>query len=499
MKIESPRRSANFFRELVTLLLLLAGAFAVTGLRAAEARPNFIFIITDDQRWDAMSVVQKEQGERGRYPWLQTPNLDRLASEGVRFRNAFVTLSLCSPSRATFLTGQYNHLNGVANNSTPFPMTNVTYASLMRDAGYATAFFGKFHHGKQRGPRPGFDYNATFIGQGQYWDCPFEVNGKLQPSKGWVDDVTTDFAIEYLKQHPDKPFSLFIGFKTPHAPVEPAQRALERFEGNKASTVPNLTTPAIFRLSGEDADRRRLAAEAIKSGKGVAVRLDYFRCISAVDDNLGRLMATLDELKLADNTVVVFTSDNGFYQGEHCLGDKRSVYDESLRIPMLVRYPKLFPKGKTVDQMILNLDLAPTFLDLAGIAVPQAMQGRSWRTLLTGGDPGWRKSFFAEYFIEREYPNTPTLVAVRTESAKLVKYPGHDEWTELFDLKNDPYETNNLAQVPAQAKLFAELSRELERQMQVTKYTMPNYADKAAFNPKDPPSDLKPLKQPAKP
>jgi arylsulfatase A-like enzyme len=489
--------TSKSFRRLAVIGLLALTLTTNHESQAAEARPNFIFVVTDDQRWDALSVVQQEQGERGRYPWLQTPNLDRLAAGGVRFRNAFVTFSLCSPSRATFLTGQYNHLNGVANNSTPFPMTNTTYASLMRDAGYATAFFGKFHHGRQPGPRPGFEHNATFIGQGQYWDCPFEVNGQMQPTKGWVDDVTTDFAIEFLKQPKDKPFSMFIGFKTPHEPTQPAERALKRFDGSKARTVPNLITPAIFRLSMEDSQRLQNARAAIESGQGIAANLRYFRCISAVDDNMGRLMTALDELKLADNTVIVFTSDNGFYQGEHCLGDKRSAYDESLRIPMLVRYPKLFPKGKTVDEMILNIDLAPTFLDLAGIAVPKQMQGRSWRELVTAGDREWRKSFLAEYFIEHEYPNTPTLVAVRTESAKLVKYPGRDEWTELFDLKRDPYETNNLAKDPAQEKLLAELSGELERQMHATGYVVPAYADKAGFNPKDPPSDPKKPKKSA--
>jgi arylsulfatase A-like enzyme len=312
-----------------------------------------------------------------------------------------------------------------------------------------------------------------------------------------VDDVSTDFAIEFLKQQHDKPFSMFIGFKTPHEPVQPAERALKRFDGHKARTVPNLITPAIFRQSAEDSQRLQTARAAIEGGRDIQANLRYFRCISAVDDNMGRLMAVLDELKLADSTVVVFTSDNGFYHGEHCLGDKRSVYDESLRIPMLVRYPKLFPKGRTVDEMILNTDLAPTFLDLAGIAVPQEMQGRSWRPLLTGGRKDWRQSFLAEYFIEREYPNTPTLVAVRTESAKLVKYPGHDEWTELFDLKNDPYETNNLAKNPAQKELLAELSRELERQLQATGYVVPDYADKAEFNPKDPPLGGKKSKKPA--
>src|SRR5437667_8147118 len=226
-----------------TFLLLLL-PFAIS---AAERKPNFLFIYTDDQRWDAMGVVQREQGERARFPWFQTPNMDRLAAEGVRFRNAFVTLSLCAPSRTSFLTGRYNHLNGVANNHTPFPTNNVTHASLMRAAGYTTAYIGKWHMDSQRGQRPGFDYSASFIGQGKYWDCPFEINGQTTTTSGWVDDVATDFAIEFLKQHRDQPFSIVVGLKAPHGPCQPPDRAKDRFADATARPVPNLNSHAIFR------------------------------------------------------------------------------------------------------------------------------------------------------------------------------------------------------------------------------------------------------------
>ncbi len=466
--------------------VITALAMLIASESRANPRPNFIFIITDDQRWDALGVVQKEQGERARFPWFQTPNMDRIAEQGIRFRNAFVTLSLCSPSRATFLTGTYNHVNGVLDNSTPFPKNTVTYASLMRDAGYDTGFFGKFHHGKQKGPRPGFDYNASFIGQGIYHDCPFEVNGVMTPSKGWVEDVTIDHAITFLKMKRQKPFSMFIGFKTPHEPTQPPVRAEKRFKNETARVVPNLTIPPVFRLNQKDAERKKQAETAIRSGKGVKVNLNWFRCMSAVDDGLGKLLEVLDHLKLSQNTVLVFTSDNGYYLGEHCLGDKRSAYEESMRIPMIVRYPKLFPKGSVRDEMVLNTDIAPTFLDLAGIPVPSHMQGRSMVPLLTGTNTAWRKSFLAQYFVEREYPNTPALLAVRTLNAKLVKYPGHDEWTELFDLSKDPYETRNLARDPAHASLRAELDAELKRLSKELDYRIPPQADKAAFNPKDP-------------
>jgi arylsulfatase A-like enzyme len=464
-----------------------AAAAMMCGSVKAEpaARPNFVFIVTDDQRWDALGAVQREMGERARFPWFETPNLDRLANEGVRFRNAFVTYSLCSPARASFLTGQYNHQNGVINNYAPFPARNTTYAGILREAGYGTAFIGKFHHGKQKGPRPGFEYNATFLDQGIYNDCPFELNGQMVDTKGWVDDVSIDFAIDYLKKEKARPFCMWIGFKTPHEPTKPPPRTQKMFQGKTAKLVPNMLTPAIFRHSGEDAQRRELAKAALSDGGGVRANLEYFRCIKATDDAVGRLMKALDELDLADNTVLLFTSDNGFYLGEHCLGDKRSAYEESLRIPMLIRYPKRFPKGKVIDDMVLNIDIAPTFLDMAGLPVPSSMQGRSLAPLVEGRSDGWRESFLAEYFIDREYPNTPTWVAVRTPSTKLVKYPGHDEWTELFDLQTDPYETNNLAKDPARRSVLGDMEHELASQIQLVNYHVPVDAPSARFNPSD--------------
>lgn len=457
--------------KLLAAIVVLAGLSGALQASAAERKPNFLFIYTDDQRYDAMSVVQREQGERARFPWFKTPHLDRIAGEGVRFRNAFVTLSLCAPSRAAFLTGRYNHLNGVIDNHTPFPETNVTHATLLRTAGYKTAYIGKWHHGNQRGQRPGFDYSASFIGQGRYDDCPMEINGQTTPTTGWVDDVSTDYAIAFMKQHRDKPFSMTIGYKACHGPTTPPERAKERFAGERARPVPNLDVEPIYRTE----DRRPNAKK--RNADGMNVNLNYFRCLSAMDDNVGRLLQALDELGLAEDTVVVFSSDNGFYNGEHGLGDKRSAYDESLRIPLLVRYPKLAGKGKTCDEMALNIDLAPTILELAGVKVPSEMQGKSWVPLLAGRKTTWRESFLAEYFYERNFIGTPTLVAVRTHDAKLIKYPGHDEWTELFDLANDPYETKNLIADPKQKKLLEKMTAEFDKQVKATGYTKPAHAD----------------------
>lgn len=452
-------------------LLLLAFASVITTRAATQSRPNFVFIYTDDQRYDALGVVQREQGERGRYPWFTTPHLDRLAAEGIRFRNAFVTLALCAPSRAAFLTSRYNHHNGVTNNFTPFPPESVTHASLLRDAGYATAYFGKWHMGDQAGPRPGFTYSASYVGQGKYNDGAFEINGVSTPTIGWVDDVATDYAIDFIRRHTRetssvaKPFSLVLGFKTPHVPLVPPPRAAERFANEKWRPVPSLQTRAPYR-----------APPSAKTAPGAPAErptnLAYFRCLSAIDDNVGRLLAALDELRLTANTVVVYTSDNGYLHGEHGLGDKRCAYEESIRIPLLVRYPTRIRAGTTADEMVLNLDLAPTFLDLAGVAIPREMQGRSLVPLLAASSsptpatprPAWRTAFFYEYYLEPQYPQTPTLFAVRTTTAKLVKYPDHDEWTELFDLRSDPYELKNLARDPAHAPLLAAMEQQFARQ-----------------------------------
>ena len=466
--------SRSSFRCRITwfvVSLVCLGALPAVTLRAAERKPNFLFVYTDDQRWDAMGVVQREQGQRARFPWFKSPNMDRLAAEGVRFRNAFVTLSLCSPSRAAFLTGRYNHRSGIIDNHTPLPDNTTTHATLLRAAGYRTAYVGKWHMGNQRGQRPGFDYSASFIAHGRYQDCPFEINGEATPTNGWVDDVSTDYAIEWMKQSRDQPFSLVVGFKSPHSPRGGAnlpERLRNLYAGETSRPTPNCAVAPVFRAP---------AAENGKPSQGLAdnaVHLDYLRHVAGVDENLGRLLKTLDELGIADDTVVVYCSDNGYYLGEHCSGDKRSLYEESLRIPLLVRYPRLFSKGVTLDEMVLNIDLAPTLLDLAGVPAPREMQGASWKELASGRKPAdWRRSFFAEYY--KELGDVPTLYALRTTTHKLVKYPDHPEWTEVFDLTADPYEIKNLA---ADAALTAKLDAELKALIKAVDYTVPKNADK---------------------
>ena len=449
---------------------------------ASEARPNFLFIYTDDQRHDALGCVQKElgpnkQGQQARFSWLESPNLDRLASQGVRFRNAFVVTALCAPSRSAFLTGCYGHVNGIIDNHTPFSAQSVTHASLMREAGYKTAYIGKWHMGNQSGKRPGFDFSASFIGQGVYFDCPIEIDGVKTATQGWVDDVSTDFALQFMRENKDRPFSIVLGYKTCHGPFTPPPRTAGDYKESQAKVVPNLEIAAIYK---EDRTTKPIGGDQVPTNLGM------FQGLKAIDENVGKLLAELDRLGLSQNTVVVYSSDNGYYLGEHGLGDKRTAYEESMRVPMLVRYPKQIPAGLVHDAIVLNIDLAPTFLDLAGIPIPQNMQGKSWKALWSeqAQPPKWRDDFIYSYFREARFA-APTVTALRTETMKLIKYPGKEAWSELFDLVNDPYETRNLYSDVAYSQQRAELeSRYAQRSQQIV-YHVPEYADEKRLKAED--------------
>ena len=289
---QSPLAIANTMRKTVCiklpvskvalLLILTATAWMKIGpnfANAEDARPNFIFVLTDDQRYDAMGVVQREQGERGRFPWCTTPSMDRLAEEGVRFRNAFVTTSLCSPSRAAFLTGTYNHLNGIVYNNTPFPEDSVTWASLLRAGGYKTGYVGKWHMGNQRGKRPGFDYSASFLGQGKYNNQAFEINGVSEPTKGWVDDVATDFAIDFIRENKSKPFAIQLSFKSPHGPCKPKSDLKKLYKGEYCRPAVNESSRPPYDISDTTEPRYVIGT--------TDRRLNRFRCINGADENLG--------------------------------------------------------------------------------------------------------------------------------------------------------------------------------------------------------------------
>jgi len=451
----------------LTLLLLTSGL--ATAQTPAGNHPNIVFIFTDDQRWDSLGVVQKEMAERARFPWLQTPNIDRLAAEGMRFREAFVVNSICSPSRACMLSGQYSHRNGIVNNHTDLPENDAIVPKQMHKAGYLTGMFGKWHMGDQRGKRPGFDVSKSFIGHGRYMDCPFEINGKQTPTKGWVDDVTTDYTIDFIKDNADRPFFAWVGFKSPHDTRTPAPADVNAYRNETPEDCPNLNR---FPIPYMNAKQAALGAE-----RNPKYLMDYFRTLNGVDRCVGRIMEALDKLDLTENTLIIFSSDNGYYLGEHCKTDKRMANEESLRVPLIMRWPQQIPAGSLQDAMVLNIDLSSTFIDLAGADIPAAMQGRSLAPLLNGTRPAsWRTAYFYEYFYENNtWPCSVT--AVRNQTHKLIKYHFHEPYYELFDIAHDPYETRNLFYEPAQANLKESMLKEYQQQRDQCGYTEPDFAD----------------------
>jgi arylsulfatase A-like enzyme len=466
------------------LRIVLCSLLAVTGIIARMAaaeetpqRPNIVFIYADDWRADCLGVVQREQGEQARFPWLQTPRLDEFAAQSVRFGQSFVVNSLCSPGRACVLTGRYNHANGIIGNGRPFPVESVTFAVRLKEAGYKTAYCGKWHMDGQR-ERPGFDYVASFVGQGRYFDCPIILNGRQTATSGWIDDVSTDYAVKFLeKQSNEEPFFLFLGFKSPHGPrggENLPERVRDLYADDMSRSVPNVDLQAIYRQSGGpgkgDAPRQK--------GLQVESHRAYMRHITAIDECVGRLLDAVDRTGHAEKTIIIVTSDNGYYLGEHGLSDKRSAYEESIRVPLMIRLPGEDAQRGVVndDAMVLNVDHAATILDFAGAAALPDNQGRSLRPLLEGKTPSdWRDAFFYEYFKEGQY-ETPTLLAVRTATHKLVTYPGHDEWTELFDVASDPYETKNLVD---DSELLEKMRGVFDKQADAVAFRMPEGVGRA--------------------
>ena len=455
-------------KRTLLLLLMLTG----TSASAADRKPNFLFIYTDDQRWDAMGVVQREQGERARFPWFKSPSMDRLAAEGVRFRNAFVTLSLCAPSRAAFLTGRYNHLNGITNNDTAFPADSVTHATLLRAAGYRTAYIGKWHMGNQRGQRPGFDYSASFIGHGRYQDCPVEINGVSTPTKGWLDDVSTDFAIEWMKQNRDRPFSMVVGFKSPHSPRGgdnlPA-RLRNLYAGETSRPTPNCGVPAIFHKpdpeDGQAPDRPRrqrrsprLPPPHRRSGREsrpLARRPRRTRPRRGHGRRLHQRQRLLPRRALL---------------GRQAFALRRvAPHPDARALPAPLRQGP--GGGRDGAQHRSRPDVPRSRGRARSTLRCRARVGRNSppdASRRTGASPSSPNTTRNSATCPRPSPCAPT-------THKLVKYPNRPEWTEVFDLVADPYEMKNLA---ADSALTAKLGAELDAQMKTVNYTLPANANK---------------------
>jgi arylsulfatase A-like enzyme len=458
-----------------------------------STRPNFVVIMSDDH---AAAAVSAYGGALNR-----TPEIDRIAQGGMRFDHCFCTNSICAPSRAAILTGTYNHVNGVTTLSTPLDNRQVTFPRLLQDAGYQTALVGKWHlgHGPLHDPT-GFDFWRVLPGQGHYHDPvmlgPAPGGGyEVIERGGYVTDLITDDCLEWLRRRdPDRPFLLLCHHKAPHRRWEPSARHVDLYED---VTLPE--PPTLFDDHGTRADvvramRMGLAdldpATDLKAPVPPGLVDDdelrwryqrflkeYLRVVAAIDENVGRLLDHLEAEGLADDTVVVYTSDQGFFLGEHGWFDKRLMYEESLGMPFLVRYPRLVRPGSTCDELVLNVDFAPTFLELAGVDVPEGVQGRSLVPLLAGdAPPDWRESVYYRYWMHRDGSHAvPAHYGVRTRTHKLICYyndpldqPGAHgpadpvEW-ELFDLVDDPLETTNVIADPRYRDTVATLRTELAR------------------------------------
>lgn len=480
---------------LASLLLLLSSSLT----RAESKQPNILFIFADDMTCQAISAYGDER------KLLDTPNIDRIAKEGMRFDRCLVTNSICGPSRATILTGKYSHLNGFYNNSNcRFDETQVTFPKLLQKAGYSTSLIGKWHLVSDP---TGFDYWHILPGQGVYYNPPMIRNGEKVKMQGYVTDIITDLAIEQIKNRDKtKPFMMMAQHKAPHREWAPALRHLgwdkdrkypepptlfDTYEGRSKAVIDHdmgidrtmtdldmkLKTPggltpeeqatwnAYYRPRNEAYRNQKLEGKDLVRWRYNRYMHDYLACVKGVDESVGRLLKCLEEEGLAENTIVVCSSDQGFFLGEHGWFDKRWIFEESLRAPLVVRWPSVTKPGSSSSAIVTLTDFASTFLDAAGVSVPSDMQGKSLRPLLAGSEPSdWRKSLYYHYY---EYPSPHHVRphnGVVTDRYKLVHYygPDLDEW-ELLDRQVDPLETKSFYREPAYQPIVKELEKELER------------------------------------
>lgn len=499
----------NKLIKVTSCLVMLIMVFACTTEKPAQ-KPNILFIMSDDHAYQAISAYG--------FGLNNTPNIDRLAEEGALFTRACVTNSICAPSRAVLLTGKHSFINGKVDNVQPFNWDQDNFPKLMQANGYQTAMIGKIH---LDGSPQGFDYSMVLKGQGHYYNPDFMVNGsgKWERFEGYCTDIITESMMNWLKNErdPDKPFCALYHQKAPHRNWKPGPKYLTLFDDKDFDPPANyfddyenrgraakeqemqvdgharwghdfkLRTDPDGNPTGFDRELNRfnekqkadwLAAytpknDALKAAKLEGKELgiwkfnryikDYLRTIQSVDDGVGEVLDYLEEAGLAENTIVVYTSDQGFYLGEHGWFDKRFMYEESFRTPLLVRYPKEIKPGTTINKLVQNLDFAPTFLDYAGIEIPQEMQGVSFRELASGETNEWRDAVYYTYY---EYPSVHMVkrhYGVATERYKLMHfYYDNDEW-EMYDLETDPSEMKNIYNDPAYADVQKELHAKLEQ------------------------------------
>lgn len=471
--------SSDFFpsttagSRIALLMLLLVALSCAPSKEPADNKPNIIVVLVDDMRWDEFSAAG--------HAYIKTPNIDRIAKEGVYFKNAFCTTPLCSPSRASFLTGQYAHTNGIVDNTARNEQSHQlkTFPLVLEEAGYETAFIGKWHMGNDDSPRAGFDFWVSLKGQGEAIDPNLNIDGKQEQVKGYVTDILTDFSLKFIEKKRSTPFLLYLSHKALHPNIiqnndgstanigEGGFVAAHRHKGMYRESVfrrrpnhgiPPEDKPALMRKIGE------LPPLGKETATPEQVIRDRSEMLMAVDESLGKIMDALVKAGELDNTIIVFASDHGYWYGEHGLNDERRLaYEEGIRIPLLIRYPKKITAGLSPDEMVLSIDLAPTLLELAGLKPAEKMEGMSLLPLLKGSDTTWRKSLLIEYYSDTVFPRIDKMgyKAVRTERYKYIQYQDLTGMDELYDLKSDPYELNNLVNNAESKLLLDEMKLEL--------------------------------------
>ena len=471
---------------------LLSGCASKSGqadlsvTRLPDARPrNVVFILSDDNRYDYMGFLNT-------VPWLQTPNMDFLAANGAYVRNAFVTTSLSSPSRASILTSLFSHEHTVVDNVAPVPEGLTFFPQYLQEAGYTTGFFGKWHMGDtDDSPQPGFDHWESFEGQGSYYNVKMNVNGKevVYPEDAYVTDLLTNHAIEFIEKNREKPFFVYLSHKAVHDPFAASETYDCIYDDERIPKPANFDEPTygLHAVPSKGADNqpakgsewygeKRLpdwVKEQRESWHGVDYsyfgRTDweteakrYCQCLTSMDASIGRILDYLREKGMDRNTLVIYMGDNGFCWGEHGLIDKRTFYEASVRVPLLAYCPEIIEPGTVVEPMVQNIDIAPTIMEACGIDKAPQMRGESMLPLLEGKEvAGWRRRIYYEYYWEYDFPQTPTTFGVRTDKYKYIRYHGIWDTNEFYDLENDPYETRNLIAEPEYREIIEQLANDL--------------------------------------
>jgi len=496
-----------------TITFTCLAAMSAAQTMAQTQRPNIIYIMTDDHSYQTISAYD------GRYN--QTPNLDRIANEGTIFRNSFVSNSISGPSRAVLLTGKFSHLNGFCTNADVFDGSQQTFPKLLQKEGYETALIGKWH---LTSTPTGFDYWNILIGQGIYYNPQFNEMGKVGVRQGYATNLTTDIALDWMDHRKDKekPFCLLLHHKAPHRTWMPDTCHLGLYEGQKFDLPSNFydnyegrpgaadqkmsiakdmnviydlkmadkekeiktDQPGLDRAGRnilnsmnveqrkkwdayydpiiEDFKAKNLSGRELAEWKFQRYMQDYLACIKSVDENVGRVLTYLEEKGMLENTIIVYTSDQGFYMGEHGWFDKRFMYEESFRTPLMIRLPKSMKQKKEINQMVQNIDFAPTLLDAAGVTVPSDMQGCSLMPLLKGKKmKDWRTSLYYHFYESQDDHAVNKHYGVRTDRYKLIHFYNRIDTWELYDLKKDPDEMRNVINDPSYAKILSAMKAEL--------------------------------------